>query len=305
MSAKDEQQQQRRREIPRRTALFGVNREYTDAVEQGLNRARHNLAAAKATNEQLTNDLASVRAALEHATAWSERLPNAINQLSALAAGELDETDPGGAIATTILTLIGEELLAAVEVQAGEPDSALQRETTFNDNDRPIATTARMGECSVHCTWQPGAEAGKDTADVVEGLCAAVVCSLAAATTARSKRDAVTQLADERSLQRHLALRERQARPATLIHVTVDEASAVAHRELYGRLAWSAALAEAASTLERIATANGSQAYQTAPHDFRLLIDPDRVEEAASQTKDALADQADGLIFHIHTLTEP
>ncbi len=304
MSAKDEQQQQRRREIPRRTALFGVNREYTDAVEQGLNRARHNLAAAKATNEQLTNDLASARAALEHATAWSERLPKAVNALSALAAGELDGADPGETLATTILTLIGEELLAAVEVTTGEPSGALQRKTTYNDNARPIATTARLGECSVDCTWQPGAEAGKDTANVVEGLCAAVVCSLAAATTARTKRDVVTQLADERSLARHLALRERLNRPASVVRVTVDEKSAVEHRELFGRLAWSAALAEAATTLERIATANGGQAYQTAPHDFRLLIDPDRVEEAASQTKDALADQADGLIFHIHTLTD-
>jgi hypothetical protein len=297
VSAKDEYPR-RGREIPRRTALFGVNREYTDALEQGLTRARQHLAAAKATNEQMSNDLACARAALAHATGWSERLPAAVRVLARLAAGDLDEHDPDSPIAAAIMTLIGEELLASVDISTGDPEGAPRRDTTLNENARPIATTVRIGGCVVECTWQPGANASRDTAEIVEGLCEAVVCSLAAATAARAKRDVVTQLADERSLRRHQALRERTGRPGSLVRVTVDGKSAVEHRELYGRLAWSAALADAATALEHIANANGGQAYHLSDRDFRLLVDPDNAEHACEQTERALADQ-DPLIFNV------
>jgi len=274
----------RGRLVHRKTALFGVNREYADALEHTLTRAQR--------------ERDSTRTALTHATAWSERLPAAVQTLARLAAGDLDEHDPGSTLANAILTLIGEDLLAAVEISQGDPAGALQRDTTFNENARPIATTVQLGDCAVTCTWQPAANAGRDTAELVESLCAAVACSLAAVTTARSKRDVVTQLADERALRRHQALRDHTARAAALVRVTVDEQSAVAHRELYGRLAWSAALADTAIALERIAHANGGQAYHLADRDFRLLVDADNAEQARDQAERALADQ-DPLIFQV------
>ena len=292
----------RPREPRRRTALLGVNSEYVDALEHALTNARRRLAAARAENERLTGELDSARAALDHSTAWSERLPTAVGVLATLAAGDFDGQEPGSTLASAILTLIGEELLASVEVSAGDPAGGLQRDTTFNDNGRPVSTVVRLGDCIVDCTWQPAAKAGPDTANVVERLCEAVVCSLAAVTTARSRRDVVTQLADERSLKRHLALLERMSRPATLVRVFVDGDSATEHRELYGRLAWSAALADAAAALERIATVNGGAAYQTSEMDFHLLVDPTRAEQTREHAEAALADH-DDLIFQV-TLAE-
>jgi hypothetical protein len=288
----------RPREPRRRTALLGVNSDYVDALEHALTTTRQRLATARAENEQLTQELDSAHAALDHSTAWSERLPAAVRVLATLAAGDFDEREPGSTLASAILTLIGEDLLASVDISTGDAAGTLQRDTRFNENGRPISTIARLGSCAVDCTWQPGAHAGRDTAEIVEGLCEAVVCSLAAVATARAKRDVVTQLADERSLRRHLVLRERLARPAALVRVAVDEASAIEHRELFGRLAWSAALAEAATTLERIARANGGQAYHLSDRDFRLLVDADNAEQARDQTQIALAGN-DGLIFQV------
>ena len=226
-----------------------------------------------------------------------------MSELAALAAGDYDRDAPGGMLAEAIMGLIGEELLASVEVTSGEPDGQLQAETAFNDNNRPVATSVRLGGCAVQCTWQPGARAGADTARIVEGLCAAGVCSRVAVTGARSRRDPVTQLADERSLKRHLALRERTSRPAVLVHVAMDEHCATGHRELYGRLAWSAALADAAAALERIATANGGAAYQTGALAFDLLLDPGKDERAREQAEAMLADH-DDLAFQV-TLRDP
>ena len=94
------------------------------------------------------------------------------------------------------------------------------------------------------CTWQPGIEAGPDTAEVVESLATAVVFSLAGVEGSRAERDTVTQLGDKRSLARHLALRKRLEQPAAIVNVTVDGQSAIEYRELYGRMAWSASLAQ-------------------------------------------------------------
>jgi hypothetical protein len=288
----------RPREPRRRTALLGVNNEYVDALEHALTTTRQRLATARAENEQLTHDLDSAHAALDHSTAWSERLPAAVRELASLAAGRSGDDEAGSTLAAAILALAGEELLASVEVSAGEPAGELRCDTHFNDNGRPVSTIVRLGGCVVDCTWQPAAQAGPDTANVVEGLCEAVVCSLAAVATARSRRDVVTQLADERSLRRHLALRERLGRSASLVRVVVDKQSAVEHRELFGRLAWSAALADAANALERIATQNGGQAYQASNKEFHLLVDADRAEQAHEQAETALVD-CDGLIFDV------
>ena len=84
---------------------------------------------------------------------------------------------------------------------------------------------------------------------------------------------------------RHLALRQRLEQPCELVAVSVDERSAIRHRELYGRLAWDASLADAASVLDRLARAHGGQAYHTADREFRLLVDLEQGEEACELTE--------------------
>ena len=84
-----------------------------------------------------------------------------------------------------MLALAGEHLLARVEVSLGEPAGELDRNTTRNDNDRPIRTLVRLGGCVVDCTWQPGVDAGPDTTGIVEALSTAVVCSLAGVAASR------------------------------------------------------------------------------------------------------------------------
>ncbi len=209
-----------------------------------------------------------------------------------------DEEDMGATLADAILALIGEELLASRRDLGRRPGRAAATRHNLNDNARPIATTARLGECAVDCTWQPGANAGKDTANVVEGLCAAVVCSLAAVTTARAKRDVVTQLADERSLNRHLALRERHEPPRE------HRARRRGQQKRDG--------APRAVRPPRVVRRprrrgggartgrdhNGGQAYQASETSFHLLIDADRAEQAHEHAETALADN-DGLIFQV------
>ena len=86
--------------------------------------------------------------------------------------------------------------------------------------------------------------------------------------------------------------------PAKSAAVSVDEQSAIAHRELFGRLAWNASLANAASKLERIARAHGGQAYQTDDREFRLLVDSENAEQTCELAEGALVDY-DGLIFRV------
>ena len=83
-----------------------------------------------------------------------------------------------------------------VDISIGEPAGELQRETRRNENGRPVRTVARLGACAVDCTWQPGVDAGPDTTEIIEGLSAAVVCSLAGVAATRAQRDEVTQLGD-------------------------------------------------------------------------------------------------------------
>jgi len=285
---------------PRKGALFGVQRAYVDALEQTLDTAEEDLDTVHGKNTELTANLESARLALAETAGWSERLPAALQTLAALAAGDIDneDGDPGRRLAAAVLALAGEHLLAGVEVSIGEPNGGLQRETSVNENGRPVRTTARIGACAVDCTWQPGVDAGSDTTEIVEKLAAAVVCSLVGVATTRAQRDVITQLGDSRALARHLALRNRQNQPVAIVDVTVTGESRISYQELFGRMAWDASLADAANTLDRMARANGGQAYQTDSKDFRLLVDVDQAEQTQDQAAEAL-EEYDGLIFRV------
>lgn len=274
----------------RKRALLGVQSEYVDTLEATL-------AQAGAENKRLAADLQSTRSALNESTGWSKRLPEGLRELANLAAGEVNE-NPEQDLANAILTVAGEHLLASVNVTRGDPTGRLERSTQRNENGRPISTVVKLGMCEADCTWQPGVEAGPDTTEIIEGLCTAVVCSLAGAMNARVGREVVTQLGDRRALARHLALRNRQDQPAQLVRVRVDGESAIEHRELYGRLAWSAALAELAGALDRVARAYGGQAYQTGDREFRLLIDAEKASQACELAEQATTEY-DELIIRI------
>jgi hypothetical protein len=282
----------------RRRALFGINRDYTEALEESLQEA-------KDANAQLARNLRSAQLALKETTGWTKRLPDALRELARLAAGEIEEGDAEGTLASALLQVAGEHLLSGVQIERGEPDGRLQRETQRNENGRPVKTRVRLGGIVLDATWQPAIGAGPDTTSVIEGLCEAVVCSLAALAGAHTHRDTVTQLADERSLARHLALRQRLGEPVAIVRVTVDGESTIAYRELYGRLAWSASLAQTAGALERIARAHGGQAYQTGERELRLLTDLDQAEQACQLIEEALAQNEgddSGLSFRVELM---
>jgi hypothetical protein len=275
----------------RKRALLGVRGAYVDALEAELTQAN-------AENESLSADLRSARSALDEAAGWSKRLPQALRELASLAAGDVSEESPEQTLAGAILAVAGEHLLASVSVTNGEPAGELEGRTERNEHGRPISTIIKLGACEANCTWQPGVEAGPDTTEVIEGLATAVVCSLAGAANARAEREVMTQLGDRRSLARHLALRNRQDQPAQLVRARVDGESAIAHRELYGRLAWSAALAELAGSLDRVARAYGGQAYQTDDRELHLLVDADKASQACELAERA-TEEYDELIIRI------
>lgn len=270
--------------------LGGYRREDVEALVADLGRSR-------AENEGLTADLVSARLALGESAGWSERLPSGLRDLATLAAGELGE-EPEGRLGAAILAVGGEHLLAEVEVSLGDPAGEFERETTRNENGRPVRTTVRLGGCVVDCVWQPGVDAGVDTARVIEGLCSAVVCSLAGVVASRVDRDVVTQLGDGRALARHEALQERLGQPGGMVRVLVDQQSTVGYRELFGRVAWSAALADAAASLERIARAHGGQAYHPSDLEFRLLVPDMDVQGARELVEEALT-RYEGLAFDV------
>jgi len=282
----------------RRRALFGVRRDYVDALE-----ATHNEALAE--NAELTSGLRSARLALGESAGWSKRLPAGLAELASLAAGDLVGEDVQGRLGAAVLVLAGEHLLARVEVSLGEPAGELERDTTRNENGRPIRTLVRLGGCVVDCTWQPGVDAGPDTTGVIEGLCTAVVCSLAGVAASRVERDPVTQLGDERSLARHQALRDRLRQPAEIVNVVFDGNSTVEYQKLFGGMAWEAALSRVAVELDQIAREHGGQAYQVSPPldqltvlEFQLLVDAGDVDAAAVAAQAQLADY-DGLSWRV------
>jgi hypothetical protein len=96
-----------------------------------------------------------------------------------------------------------------------------------------------------------------------------------------------------------MALRYRSEAPYELVAVSVDEQSAIRHRELFGRLAWDASLADAASVLDRLARARGGQAYHIADREFRVLVDLEHGEEACELLKQEL-EVYDDLIFTVN-----
>ena len=277
----------------RKRALLGVQGAYVDELEASLAARERDLEMARTENESLSTALRSAHSALEETAGWSRRLPEALRELANLAAGDVSEESPERSLANAILTVAGEHLLAAVSVTNGDPAGELECRTERNEHGRPISTVIRLGACEANCTWQPGVEAGPDTTEVIEGLASAVVCSLAGAENARAEREVTTQLGDTRSLARHLALRIRQGEPAQLIRVRVDGESAIGYRELYGRLAWSAALAELASALDRVARSYGGQAYQADDREFRLLIDADKAQQACELAEGATEEYDD------------
>ena len=277
----------------RRGALFGVQRSYVDALE--------------ARQAELTSSLESARLALEESTGWSKRLPAALQTLAQLATGQLDwdreqpnqhREDTEHTLAAAVLALAGEHLLSSVDISIGEPAGELQRETRRNDNGRPVRTVVRLGACAVDCTWQPGVDAGLDTTEVIEGLSAAVVCSLASVAASRAERDEVTQLGDARSLSRHLALRNRLDEPAAILRVMVDGQSSIEHLELYGRLALSASLADAAAVMDGLARTYGGGAYQTDDREFRVLVDAGDVDAAEYALQERLSGY-DRIVFRV------
>jgi hypothetical protein len=291
MAAKDDQPQLRH-------ALFGFRRADVEALQDRLSRTQAELGQVRAENTQLTSGLRSARQALSESTGWSERLPVALGELASLAAGELTGDDAQGRLGSMVLAVAGEHLLAQVQVSLGDPTGELERDTSWNENGRPVRTLVRLGGCVVDCAWQPGVDAGPDTARVIESLCSAVVCSLAGVAASRVERHPKTQLGDERSLARHEALRARLNQPAGYVSVAVDEQSHVSYKTLYGGMAWDAALSRAAAELDRLARAHGGQAYHVADLVFRLLVDADAVDATAIALERELADY-DGLIFHI------
>ena len=254
------------------------------------------LAQAEGENERLSTDLRSARSALDESAGWSKRLPAALRELANLAAGDVSEETPEQTLASAILAVAGEHLLASVSVTRGDPTGEFERRTERNEHGRPISTVIKLGACEANCTWQPGVEAGPDTTEIIEGLATAVVCSLAGAMNARTEREVITQLGDKRSLARHLALRNRQDQPTQLVRVRVDGESAIKHRELYGRLAWSAALAELAGVLDRVSRAHGGQAYQAGDREFRLLVDADKASQACELAEQATTEYDDLII---------
>lgn len=274
----------------RRVWFGGFHRGDVEALQTYLASTEADLGQARSQNAELTRNVESARLALGDAAGWSERLPTAVQELSRLAAGDLGGKDRDGRIASAVLAVAGEHLIAGVEVSLGEPTGELQHATTWNENGRPVRTVVQQGECALDCTWQPAAEAGQDTAGIIESLCEAVVCSLVSTITSRVEREVVTQLGDHRSLKRHEALRIRQGQPAGTVSVVADEASAATHTELYGREAWSAALALAAAALDQIARDHGGQAYQLSKRGFVLLVDAADVDAVAAAAEEELAD---------------
>jgi hypothetical protein len=280
-----------------RRALLGIRREDVEALQARL-------AETQDRNAELASNLESARLALGEAAGWSDRLPAALRDLATLAAGEsVDDAEPR--LASAVLAIAGEHLLASVDVSIGEPTGELQRETRVNENGRPVLTIVRLGGCVVDCVWQPGVDAGLDTTRIVEALSTAVVCSLAGVAASRVKRDPVTQLGDQRSLARHEALRARLQQPAGVVCVVFDENSTVEYQKLFGGMAWEAALSRVAADLDEIARAHGGQAYQVSPLadqvtvlEFRLLVDAGDVDAAALAAERQLGDY-DGLSWRV------
>ena len=188
-------------------------------LQARLAQTERDLATVRVENDGLTTDLNTANLALGETAGWSERLPVALGDLTNLAAGKPTDEDTKAHLAAAVLALAGEHLIAKVDVSYGEPAGELSRDTSFNENGRPIRTIARLGACSVDCTWQPAVNAGPNTAEMIEGLCAAVVCSLAGLATTRVQRHEVTQLGDERACSRRLALRHRLQQPCESVAV--------------------------------------------------------------------------------------
>jgi hypothetical protein len=286
-------------EQPRmRRALLGVKREDVEAIQSRLAETESELADTRLEKKELSTDLQSARQALAESAGWSERLPLAVEVLGLLAAGEIPRDEQDDPLAAAVLAVAGEHLLSAVEVELGDPTGELEQGTERNENGRPVRTLVKLGRCKVDCTWQPGVDAGKDTTEIIEALCTAVVHSLASAATVPSERRVLTQLGDERSSRRHQALRTRLNEPTGVVEIGVDESCVAPHAELYGREAWSAALARAAAALEAIAQAHGGQAYHVSDFRFRLLVDEDRVVDAEADAERELGDY-DGVIFTV------
>lgn len=277
---------------------FGFRRAGVEALQARLAQTESDLATVRAENDGLTTDLSSARLALNETAGWSERLPVGLAELAQLAGGSALDEQSSSRLAASILAVAGEHLIAAVDVGFGDPTGDLSQATTRNDNGRPIRTVVQLGQCVVDCTWQPGVDAGEDTTRIVEGLCAAVVRSLAGVAASRVERHLVTQLGDERAFHRHLALRARLEAPAATIDVVVDPQSQLKHSELYGRKAWEAALARAAAELDRLARAHGGQAYHVEDLAFTLLVDEQHLDAVVTAAEEELADY-DGLIFAV------
>jgi hypothetical protein len=277
---------------------FGFRRAGVEALQTRLVDTEAALADARQENAELTTDLSSARLALNETAGWSERLPLALEELASLAGGRALDEQSSSRLAASIVAVAGEHLIAAVDVGFGDPTGELAQATTRNDNGRPVRTVVQLGECVVDCTWQPGVDAGEDTTRIVEGLCAAVVRSLAGVAASRVERHLVTQLGDERAFHRHLALRARLEAPAATVDVVVDPQSQLKHSELYGRKAWEAALARAAAELDRLARAHGGQAYHVEDLAFALLVDEQSLDAVVAAAEEELADY-DGLIFRV------
>ncbi|HEY7933600.1 MAG TPA: hypothetical protein VID48_07225 [Solirubrobacteraceae bacterium] len=281
-----------------RRALLGIRRGDVDAFVARLANATADREKARSESAELAERLRSAHLALGEAAGWSERLAVGLGEFASLAAGDLPVEDVAGRLGAAVLAVAGEHLVAELRVSLGDPAGELERGTSWNENGRPVSTVVRLGGCVVDCTWQPGVNAGPDTARVVEGLCSAVVCSLAGVAVSRVKRDVVSQLGDGRALARHEALQERLEQPLGVVTVVVDERSMVGHRELYGRVAWTAALADAAGVLERIARAHGGQAYHPSDLEFRLLVPQGAVGDVRDVVDRAVADY-EGLVFDV------
>ena len=271
-------------------------RTYTDALEASLAQTEQSLAEANAENAGLKEDLQSARLALKETTGWSERLPAALQELASLAAGDLAGEYAEQELAEAVLELAGEHLLASVDIKRGDPAgesraNAAQRARKADPYKRARGHPRSGLHLAAGHRSGPGHSRGRG----IPGT--AVVCSLAGveghAPSATRSPSSATRI--PRQASRPAPAPEQ---PAAIVNVTVDGQSAIEYRELYGRMAWSAGLAQSAGILDRLARGHGGQAYQAADREFRLLVDADQAEQACELAEEALADQ-DGLIFRL------
>jgi len=266
-----------------------------DLLDRELRECQTALRVARDEKIRAEARFASLRTGLDERVGWVHRVPDALAELARIAAGTPDPHDRCERLEQAIFAAIGPRLLTGVQIgPAAQPHMAQQTQTDTTGS--PVCTTTQLRDRAVICHWSPRLYGEQDAVAIVEQLSWAALRALAGFDQARLResRGIVTQLGDETSLRRHLALRERLGEPFAHVTINVSEGSAGKCRALFGEIAWNAGFAEAGATLEEIARRHGGQAYQVGPVRFAIVIDHDREEQArAEATKRLTAGELD------------